>query len=139
MAKVTQTVSISTDAKRAWDAIVDFPSRAKWSTCVKSAEIVGGGPLKQGSEIRLHVDKNRFRPKVQVLKAPERLTLLVKGPGFWARHDYQVSATGDKTSVTLTGEFGGPMGVLFGALGKGSIQKDLVDELAAIKKAAEAG
>lgn len=62
----------------------------------------------------------------------------MKGPGFQARHSYEVQAEEQGTKVTMTGAFSGVIGSLVGRFMKGSVRRDLRDELAAIKQAAEA-
>ncbi|MSQ24962.1 MAG: hypothetical protein EXR49_01610 [Dehalococcoidia bacterium] len=80
--------------------MLDFPSRPRYSPRVKEARLLDDGPLRVGSRIALQVGKDRFTPAVIELTSPERLVLLVKGPGFWGRHTYNVrSASGGDDGV----------------------------------------
>ncbi|MBI4312296.1 MAG: SRPBCC family protein [Chloroflexi bacterium] len=137
MPSLQESVTVNAPADKVWEAVVDFEGRPKYSSRVKEAKLLDGAPLREGSRIRLVVDRNAFTPVVQGIQPKERLTLLVKGPGFNATHEYRLAAQGGAVQVTIAARYGGLMGGVFGGLMKGSFQRDLVDELAAIKKAAE--
>lgn len=138
MAKYRESVTVSAPVQRVWRAVVAFEERPRYSSRVKQAEVIGGGPLKAGSAVRLQVDRDRFTPTVTAMDEGRSLTLLVKGPGFRASHHYEVGAVGDATELSLSGEFGGLLGGIFTALMRSSVRRDLRDELSAIKAAAEA-
>ncbi len=137
MPALEESVMVQAPLERVWEAVVDFEGRPKHSPRVKEARLLDGPPLRVGSHIRLVVDRNTFTPVVLAMQPGERLTLVMKGPGFRATHEYQLRARGGKTEVTLAAQYGGLMGGLFGGLMKGSVRRDLTEELAAIKEAAE--
>lgn len=137
MPTVTESVKVSVQAQDAWNAVLDFKSRPKYSPRVKEVTLLDGEPLKKGSRIRLRINGDRFTPVVEAIEPPQRLELLVKGPGFKARHVYEVTQTGDGTTVAMSATYGGLLGIIFGRMMTRSIHKDLTDELAAIKQAAE--
>ena len=138
IADITESVVVAASPDTVWDAVVDFEARPHWEPRVKEAQIIGGGPLQEGSRIRLKVDRDRFTSTVVELRPEERLSLLVKGPGFRVNHIYELHAREDSTKVTMTGEYRGVIGKLVVRFMRGSVRRDLVDELAAIKQAAEA-
>jgi hypothetical protein len=138
MSSIQESLTIVAPVERVWEAVVDFEARPRYSPRVKEARILDGGPLREGSRIRLHVDRDRFTPTVMELRLRERLVLLVKGPGFHARHTYELRAAGVATTVTMSAQLGGFLGALAGRFMSGSVRRDLTDELAAIKCAAEA-
>jgi hypothetical protein len=138
MAKYRESIAVSAPPERAWRAVVAFEERPRYSSRVKEAEVIGGGPLKVGSTIRLQVDRDRFTPSVTAMDEGRALTLVVKGPGFRATHHYGLQAKGGTTELSLTGQFGGLLGGIFAILMGNSVRRDLRDELAAIKAAAEA-
>jgi hypothetical protein len=138
MAKYQESITVSAAPAQVWRAVVAFEERPRYSVRVKQAEVIGGGPLKVGSAIRLQVDRDRFTPTVAAMEEGRSLTLSVKGPGFRATHRYEVREAGGATEASLTGEFGGLLGGVFTVFMGGSVRKDLRDELAAIKAAAEA-
>jgi hypothetical protein len=76
---------------------------------------------------------------VVTIDPPNHLSLLVKGPGFRVNHNYLLAARDDSTEVTITGDYGGLIGGFVSRFMRGSITRDLVDELAAIKRASEPG
>lgn len=139
MGVIQQSLRVTAPPDRVWDAVVDFEARPRWEPRVKEARIEGGGPLREGSRIRLKVDRDRFTSTVVEMRSSQRLTLLVKGPGFRVHHIYDLHPEGDITNVTLTGQYHGIIGGLVTRFMSGSLRRDLTDELAAIKRAAEAG
>ena len=138
MSTIQESVVIAAASGHVWDAVIAFEARPRWEPRVKEAEILGGGPLQEGSRIRLKVDRDRFTSTVVEIHPPERLSLLVKGPGFRVNHIYELHPSGDKTDVTITGEYRGLIGRFVVRFMRRSVHRDLTDELAAIKRAAEA-
>ena len=121
-----------------WDAVVDYEARPRWSPRVKEARILGGPPLRQGSRIRLRIGRDRFRATVVEMRPPELLSLEVRGPGFRVSHTYELQPSGDQTGLTLTALFRGLIGRLVARFMRSSVSRGLIDELAAIRAAAEA-
>ncbi len=138
MGSMQESSLITASPGQVWQAVVDFPSRPHWSPRVKDAQILGEGPLREGSRIRLTVDRDRFTSTVVEMHPSEKLTLLVKGPGFRVFHTYQLRPSGDGTEITMTGDYGGLIGKLVVRFMSRSLRRDLTDELAAIKRAADA-
>ena len=137
MGVISESLTIATSPTRAWEAVVDFEARPRWEPRVKEATIIGGGPLQDGSRIRLKVDRDRFTSTVVELGPPNRLVLLVKGPGFRVNHIYELHPEGDGTKVVMTGDYRGVIGWFVTKFMTRSLRRDLTDELAAIKRAAE--
>lgn len=139
MAEVREQIHVSAPAQRVWEAVVDFEARPRWEPRVREARILGGPPLREGSRVRLRVDRDRFTSVVGEMSPPQRLVMLVKGPGFGVRHIYDLEAGSHGVSLTLTGRYGGPIGALVARFMRRSLRRDLTDELQAIKRASEAG
>ena len=134
MSVIEKSTVVDRPPQRVWDAVVDFEARPDWSPRVKEAELIYGPPLHEGGRVRLHIDRDRFTARVVTFRPGERLSLLVKGPGFQATHTYDLSPSGDGTAVTMTGEFRGVLGRLAARFMRGSVERDLT----AIKASAEA-
>lgn len=137
MGAMRESTTISAGPQRVWEAVVDFEARPKWEPRVKQASIVGGGPLREGSRIRLRVDRDTFTSTVVAIEPPGRLVLVVKGPGFRVTHSYELRPEPGGTTLALVGDYQGLMGRLVARFMRKSIHRDLTDELAAIKRAAE--
>lgn len=133
-----ETARISSGLDRVWAAVVDYESRPNWSSRVKEARRLDDGPLKIGSRVRLRVGRNRFTATVVELRERQWLAVMVKGPGFRVTHSYSLGPDGDDTLLTLTAAYGGAVGRLAARLFRRSVVRDLVDEIEAIKAAAEA-
>ena len=121
-----------------WEVLVDYEAPPRWSLRVQEARVLDDGPLSEGSRIRLRIDRNRFTATVVEINPPERLSLLVKGPGFRVTHSYGLHPGVEETTVTIRADYRGPIGRLALRLMSGSVRRDLTGELAAIKTAAEA-
>ena len=138
MGSLTERIATAVPPQRVWAVVVDFEGRPHWAPRVKEATLLDGPPLREGSRIRLRVDRDRFTSTVVELQPEKRLVLLVQGPGFRVHHTYELDPSGGGTVVSLTGDYRGMIGGLVSRFMRGSIRRDLVDELAAIKGAAEA-
>ena len=139
MGRVREVMVIRAPPEAVWDALVDYESRPRWSGRVKEARILEGGPLQEGSRIRLHIDRDRFTATAVEVRRGELLTLLVKGPGFRVNHTYELRMSDDRTELSLTGDYRGFVGPLVVRAMRRSVRRDLSDELGAIKAGAEAG
>ncbi len=137
MGTIAEKIEVNAPLKPVWDAVIDFEARPKWEPRVKEAKVLDNGPLREGSRIRLRVDRDRFTATVVQIEPEKRLVLLVKGPGFRVHHSYALSSGGVGTVVSMTGEYHGLVGALVTRFMRGSLRRDLVDELTAIKHAAE--
>ena len=137
MPSLQESISISAPTEKVWNIIEDFEARPSWAPRVIEVEILGGGPLREGSDIRIQVGKRSFIPRVVELRPNERLVLRVGGVSVKAHHIYEVSPEGDGTKLSLTARYGGVMGVVIGFLLKKSVRRDLENELSALKKAVE--
>lgn len=137
MPSLQESVAVNAPLDQVWNAVLDFEARPNHSPRVTEARLLDGPPLRAGSRIRLVVGRNALTPVVQTVQPQERLTLLVKGLGFLATHEYRVQAQGSGVQVTIAAQYGGLLGGVFASLMRGSFRRDLTDELAAIKQAAE--
>ncbi|MBI4198871.1 MAG: SRPBCC domain-containing protein [Chloroflexi bacterium] len=138
MGMIQETTTVAAPPQRVWEAVVDFEARPRWEPRVKEASILGGGPLQEGSRIRLKVDRDKFTSTVIAMEPPASLVLLVKGPGFRVTHSYELHPEGTSTRLVMAGDYQGIIGRLVGRFMRKSVRRDLSDELAAIKRAVEA-
>ena len=139
MGSIRRNLEIAAPQDRGWASVVDYEARPRWSPRVKEARVLDEGPLREGSRIRLRIGRDRFTATVVDVRSPDRLSLLVKGPGFRVTHAYELEPSGDHTKVMITADYRGIVGRLVTRFMGGSIRRDLTDELSAIKAAAEAG
>ena len=129
MHSVQESLVVAGLPDRVWDAVVNFEERPRWAPRVKEARIVDGGPLKEGSRIRLKIGRgrDRFTATVVEINPPERLTLLARGLGFRVNHVYELRPADDSTSLTLTGHYGGLIGSLVARFMGRSVRRDITD------------
>ena len=138
MGSMQQSLEIAAAEDRVWHSVVDYEARPRWSPRVTEARILDKGPLRVGSRIRLRIGRDRFTATVVELRSPQLLSLLVKGPGFRVTHTYELEPSGDRTNAMIRADYRGIIGRLVARFMRGSIRRDLTDELSAIKAAAEA-
>ena len=138
MGSIQESIVVTMPPSQVWAAVVDFEARPQWAPRVKEARIVEGGPLEEGSKICLKIGRDRFTATVVEIRRSERLVLLVRGLGFRVNHVYELQPAGDGTSLMLGGHYSGVIGRLVTRFMRGSVRRDLIDELDAIKRASEA-
>ena len=136
---VQQNILIQALPQHVWDTLIDFESRSLWSTRVSLARVIPSGSLRFASRIEIAVGADRSMYQVTDIQPPERLSLELQGHRFKSSRLYELRGTGGTTNLILTTEFGGIMGGAVGLVRGGSVRLDLVDELQAIRQAAEAG
>ena len=121
MDDLQESVTIAAPPGRVWDSVVDYGSRPRWAPRVKR------GPDRRR---RSPHGVDRFTATVVEFQPPQRLSLLVKGPGFRVNHVYELTPNEEATDVALTGRFRGVIGRLVARFMRRRVQRDLTDELA---------
>ena len=132
----------------AWEAVVDFPSRAIHSTRYRRADLPDGKEPMPGRRILLHVGRDRFTSIITSADKPAVLSHRAVGPGFWAEYSYRLRVCDELDPgytnedfglafLTIRAEYGGWLGSLVAKLRPGACRRYLEDELAAIVSAAE--
>ena len=138
MAKVQENIVVAAPQQRVWESAVDFEARPKWAPRVEEARLLDGQPLHLGSQIRLKVGWDKFTAIVVGMHSPDRLDLLLTGLGFRVNHVYELEAVNNGTSLTLSGDYHGFIGRTMSRFFSKSVRRDLMDELYAIRRAAQA-
>ena len=132
----------------AWDAVVDFPSRAIHSSRYRSADLPDGKDPMPGHRILLHIGRDKFTSIVTMAQKPGALSHRASGPGFWTEYSYQLRLCEERDPgytnedfgmafLAIHAEYGGWLGSLVAKLRPGACRRYLEDELAAIVSAAE--
>ena len=137
MESMEQNIIVAASPERVWDVVTDWEARPRWASRVKKVEILGGGPLRKGSRIRIQVEGRRFTPKVVEIRPPERLVIQIGSFAVRVKHVYEVQHTEDGTTLTLGVEYGGMFGGIVGRKMLGSSNRELNEELADLKRAVE--
>ena len=65
MASLQESVVIAAPPDGVWDEVVNFEARPRWAPRVRKAQILDGGPLREGSRIRLRIRRDRFTATVE--------------------------------------------------------------------------
>ena len=132
--RISEEIAVAANPERAWQAVIDYPSRATYSGRVGRAEVLGGA-LVEGAKIALQIDRRTFAVTVTSLRPPNHLEtsfgirLLYSG-----KHAYTVSPNPNGATVRIDGDFAGLLGSLCTPLMRSSVARDLRDELVAISR-----
>lgn len=136
--KQSENISINASAERVWKAVTDLEDRVGRNDRLHEMSVVGGGALELGSRMIIKVDRNRFKVTVTEFDPPRRMVSGAKNPVMTYFHAYDLSEVGEGvTRLTLTGSMSGALGSLMGLFSKNRMLRDLRDELAPLKEAAE--
>ena len=138
MMTFSTTVEIRATPQRVWSVLSDIEGWPEWTPSVKSIERLDSGPLAVGSRARIRQPK--FPP------VDWRITSLEKGRGFtWSTRSPGVSVTArhfveaapDGARATLSIEFEGLLGPLWGWLTRRLNDRYLGLEAAGLKRRSE--
>lgn len=137
--KQSENITVNASPERVWRALTDLEDRVRWSDRLHEMSTLDGKGLALGSRMRIKVDRSRFKVTVTEFDPPTRMVSGAKNPVMTYFHAYAISEVSEGvTRLTLTGSMGGVVGALMGAFSKNRMRRDLRDELAPIKEAAEA-
>ena len=99
---------------------------------------VGGDDLAIDSQMRIRVDRSKFKVNVTQFDPPTIMVIGAKGPVMTFSHAYGIDPVSvGLTELSLTGSLGRVLGSLMGVFSTNRMRRDLRDELAPIKEAAE--
>ena len=136
---MTETFAINATPERAWKELTDLEGRVRWSDRLREMSTVDGLALALGSRMRIRVDRSRFKITVRKFDPPTHMVTGAKNPLMSYSHAYLIrELAAGVTELSLTGALGVALGSVIGALSKSRMRRDLRDEPAPIKEAAEA-
>jgi len=137
--KQSENITINASTERVWRAVTDLEDRVSRNDRLHEMSTLDGKDLALGSRMVIKVDKSRFKVTVTEFDPPTRMVSGAKNPVMTYFHAYDLAEVSEGvTRLTLTGSMGGVLGALMGAFSKNRMKRDLRDELAPIKEAAEA-
>lgn len=136
--KQSENITVNASPERVWRALTDLEDRVKWSDRLHEMATLDGKEPALGSRMRIKVDRSRFKVTVTEFDPPTRMVSGAKNPLMSYFHAYDLAETSEGvTELTLTGAIGGVLGSIMGAFSKNRMRRDLRDELAPLKEAAE--
>ena len=136
---MTETFAIDATPERVWKELTDLEGRVRSSDRLREMSTVDGKALALGRPIRIRVDRSRSKVTVTKFDPPTHLVTGAKNPLMNYSHAYLIREVSDGVAeLSLTGALGGALGSAMGTLSKTRMRRDLREELAPIKEAAEA-
>jgi hypothetical protein len=130
---------IEAEAERVWAVMRDVEKWHEWTASVTSVRIVGGGPLKVGSQAWIRQPK--FPPALwqatEVDDAARCFTWISRGPGMLVTARHGVRARGAKSTAYLGLKYEGLIAPLFGRLTRGITERYLDLEANGLKRRSE--
>lgn len=139
MGSVQVGIDISAPAERVWRAVVDVESWPRWTPSMTDVKRLGTGPLQVGSRARV---RQPGLPalvwEVTEIDEGSHFTWVAKLPGVAATARHDISEVADRSRLTLTVEWSGPMARLVGAMNAKRTRQSLTQEANGHKAASEA-
>jgi hypothetical protein len=86
--------------------MMDFSNASRWRNMVRSIEVVGGGPVRQGSQLLLTLDlmgkTRQYVSELWAYEPPRRIGQRNTAEGFSGTFEYTLEPEGSGTRVTFT-------------------------------------
>lgn len=132
--------------EEAWNAVIDFPSRAIHGPSYRRSDLPDGMEPRPGNRIELQIGRDKFTSLMTVVQEPEMLSHRAVGPGFSVEFSYWVRLCSDtdpgytsdddgNAYLTVQAEYGGWLGSLIARMRPGACRRYVAGELAAINSA----
>jgi uncharacterized protein YndB with AHSA1/START domain len=138
MRHFTITTHIAAPAERVWQVMTDTERWHEWTPSVTSVRRVGGEPFAVGS--RALIRQPGFPPatwNVTAIEPGRSFTWVSVGPGFRAVGTHSVEPTGSGSRATLSLDYEGPLGGVWGRLTRGITERYIGFEAEGLKRRSE--
>lgn len=134
------TISIDIDApsERVWQVMSDTERWHEWTPSITRVKLLGGGPFAVGS--RALVRQPKFPPalwKVTAIEPGRSFTWISSAPGFRAVGYHAVEPTVQGSRATLSLDYQGIFGDVFGSLTRGITERYIGFEAEGLKARSE--
>jgi carbon monoxide dehydrogenase subunit G len=108
MRTFTYVEHIERSPEQVFAFIMDFGKASRWRNLVRSMEIVGGGPPREGADIRVTFDvmgeSKQVVSKLWAYDPPRRIGQRNTERGITGTFEYTLRPEGDGTKVTFTAD-----------------------------------
>jgi carbon monoxide dehydrogenase subunit G len=110
MGRIREAVEIEAPADRVWAVVHgDVPNLTRWSENLAHAEVIGGGPLREGSQLRYDVKivagtTAALTLLVEQFDEPHRCAGTMSGDAVGGSWSWSYSEDGEVTRVTYESE-----------------------------------
>jgi uncharacterized protein YndB with AHSA1/START domain len=131
-------IEIQAPPERVFDVMTDVERWPEWTPTVSQARRIDPGPLAVGSRVRIHQPK--FPAAVWTVTALEPgrgFTWICTGPGLRVTARHTIEAAGDVSRVTLSLQFEGWLGPIFGRMTRSINERYLGIEARSLKARSE--
>jgi hypothetical protein len=138
MTRFRTDIEIRASPARVFAVMADIERWPEWTATVSRIRRLDPGPLAVGTRVRIHQPK--FPPavwKVTEIDAGRGFTWVSVGPGIRVTARHQIEAHDGGSRVTLSLEFAGLLGPLFGRLTRGINERYLAIEARGLKARSE--
>jgi hypothetical protein len=101
----TLTFHLGVQPERFFDYVADIRNEAEWSKDITSAELVGDGPIGEGTQFdTVYRGFGAMRLTITEYRRPEHMAIDGDGPRMAMHFEMDLAPEGDGTSVTMTVE-----------------------------------
>ena len=137
--KHSENITVNASPEWVWRALTDLEDRVKWSDRLHEMSTLDGEDLALGNRMMIRVDRSRFKVTVTEFDPPTRMVSGAENPVMSYSHAYDLAEVSEGvTQLTLTSAMGGVLGSMMGVFSKNRMRRDIWDEPAPLKEAAEA-
>jgi uncharacterized membrane protein len=136
--QVTETVDIAAPLEQVWRVLADVEAWPTWTDSVRTARLLDGPPLAEGSRVELR--QPRLPATLWVvteLVEGESFTWSARGPGVVSVAGHWLEPTDRGTRVRLEFSQQGPLGTALGVLAGGMVRRYVGMEAAGLKRRCE--
>ena len=140
MTHFQSSIDIQAPANRVWTTLRDIEHWSEWTPTIISIRQLDPGPITVGA--RAIVRQPKLLPaRWQVTEVLEGrgFTWITLGPGIHVAARHSVEGAANRSQVTLSLDFSGPLGPFFARLTRGLNERYLDLEARGLKKHAEEG
>jgi hypothetical protein len=137
--RLEQTFDIDAPPAAVWAVMQDLKAWPTWTASMRRVDLLDPPPVGPGTRVR--VDQPRLPPArwdVTEWQADQGFTWVNRAPGIDVRARHAIVPRGSGSRVTLSIEYAGVLGRLFGWLTRGLTARYVAMEAAGLKARVEA-
>lgn len=140
MTDFAKTIDIAAPPSRVWAVMTDIEHWPDWTASVRNIQRLTPGPLAVGSRARIRQPK--LAPalwEVTSLDPGRQFTWVTRAPGVFVTAHHRIEPAAGGSQVTLSVNYGGPLGTIVAWLTGGLNDRYLDLEATGLKRRSEQG
>ena len=136
--EVKYSVDIEAPPERVWDVMIDVSRWPEWTKSVSKVTVLGGGPLRRDSRVRISQPRLPSADwKVTRFEPGREFVWQTGTPLFKSVATHTIEPSGEESRVTLSASWSGPLASAAGRLFLGRAQSYVEEEARGLKRRVE--